>query len=143
MIAARHRFPSRGTAAVRTHIGPMATPLPREAPGAGMTGSGVPPQDLVGTGIRELLRSMLDAATAVRLGATSSDNTQTNYQGTVLPAPVQWQLAHAAAANSESDLQAGIAQSGNAPQMANKTASEGVAAEPLRPAANLPHPGKR
>lgn len=146
MLAARHRFPSRGsmagpTAARGRTEGPMLTPPPTSptrpqppnslargefAPGA------KPIQDLVGTGIRELWTSMLDAATAVRLGGNSA---RPRYFGTVVPSPIYQWLAPAQI-NSEDSVRAGVVNSGNAPQMLNKTAS--AAGGPPRIAASLP-----
>lgn len=145
MLSARHRFPSRGTAASRVQVGPMAMPAPAEAPSGPQAGSGVPPQDLVGTGIREMFVAMLDSAAAIRVGANSHGNPQTTYEGTVLPEPVDWATAHTAEVNGEENLRAGAQQAGNSPQMTNKTISEGSEVEvaPLRPAAQLPAPGRR
>lgn len=121
MLGARHRFPSRGSAAARSSVraseGPMLTPLPAEATGE-FAGNGPPVQDLVGTGIRELFLSMLDSATAVRLGDNSS---RPRYFGTVLPTPQTWRSP--AEVNSQDSVRAGVQSAGNAPEMENKTTS--------------------
>lgn len=148
MLAARHRHPARGSFAVCTRAGgrtegPMLTPPPREparrrpsrltsgefAPGA------KPIQDLVGTGVRELFTSMLDAAVAVRLGDNSA---RPKYFGTVLPQPQVWRSP--AESNSPDAVNAGAINAGNAPEMANKTATSGG---PPRIAASLPPRGPR
>ena len=111
--------------------GPMLTPPPPESP-TGMFRGGLPVQDLVGVGVRELQLSMLDAPTAVRLGGTSD---RPRYFGTVLPAPTsQW--FSAADINTEDQAQAAVVNGGNAPQMLNKTVAQG--AEPPRIARALP-----
>ncbi len=143
MLAAHHRFPSRGSFAVRTVMrgraeGPMLTAPPPAVAGerppelaGGDFAPGAPPvQNLIGTGVRELLGSMLDAATAVRLGDNSA---RPRYFGTVLPQPQVWRSP--AEANSEDSVRAGVANAGNAPGMANKRAAAGT---PPRIAASLP-----
>jgi hypothetical protein len=139
MLAARHRFPSRGTAAVRTHArkqeGPMSTPLPAEATGE-FEGSGPPVQDLIGTGIRELFVGMLDAATAVRLGKTSSTKQTNTYEGTTVPTPQVWRSP--TDLNSGDSVDAAVASAGNAPRAANKTTSQGADPEAPRIARELP-----
>lgn len=134
MLAARHRFPSRGSTAARTAVrtteGPMQTPLPAEATGV-FRRNGPPVQDLVGTGIRELFLSMLDSPTAVRLGDNSA---RPRYFGTVVPQPQVWQSP--AAINSDDQVRSGVKNAGNAPEMQNKRA--GSAEGPPRIAASLP-----
>ena len=144
MLSARHRHPSRGSMAVRTSMrgrseGPMLTPPPAEearhaasrlrrgefAPGA------KPIQDLVGTGVRELFTSMLDSATAVRLGDNSA---RPRYFGTVLPSPQTWRGP--AEVNGEDQVRAGVRNAGNAPEAMNKVASG--SGGPPRIAASLP-----
>ncbi len=142
MLSQRQRFPSRGSAAA---MGPMAIPLPPEAPGGPETGSGVPPQDLNGTGLREFFVGLLEASSAIRTGwTTSHGNSQETYAGTVLPQPVDWENASTAEINGDEELRAGVNVTGNAPQAANQTASDGqiVEAAPMRPAASLPSPGR-
>lgn len=139
MLAARHRFPSRGSFAVRTAArgrteGPMLTAPPPEAPHGQFEGNGAPVQNLVGTAVRELWTSMLDAATAVRLGDNSA---RPRYFGTVLPDPQVWRSP--AETNGEDSVRAGVINSGNAPGMANKNASAGG---PPRIAASLPVRGR-
>lgn len=133
MIAARHRFPSRGsmaaaTASVRVSAA-MQTPPPPEAP-QGMFEGGLPIPNLVRVGVRELFTSMLNAATAVRLGDNAA---KPRYFGTVTPDPQVWRSP--AEPNSEDSVRAGMVSAGNAPQMLNKTTAEG---EPPRIAASLP-----
>lgn len=147
MLRAHHRFPSRGSMAAPSRIGPraegpMATPLPPEqararasrlaggefAPGA------VPIQDLVGTGVRELFTSMLDSATAVRLGDNSA---RPRYFGTVLPSPTVW--LSPSEVNSKDSVRAAVISAGNAPSMENKTTRQGA---PSRIARNLPMRGR-
>ena len=143
MLAARHRFPSRGSAAARTSMrgraeGPMLTAPPPalagEAPsrlqGGEFAPGARPIQNLVGTGIRELWTSMLDAATAVRLGDNSA---RPRYFGTALPQPQVWRTP--AEPNGEDSVRAGTINAGNAPQMSNKTAAAG---EAPRIASSLP-----
>lgn len=147
MLAARHRFPSRGAMAVRTRArgrteGPMLTPLPPETGGGaprrlagGQFAPGAKPiQNLVGTGVRELWTSMLDAATAVRLGDNSANP---RYFGTVLPSPQQWQMP--SDPNAGDSVRSGVINAGNAPEMVNKTTSQG---SPPRIAASLPVRGR-
>ncbi|MDX6609030.1 MAG: hypothetical protein QOF85_955 [Solirubrobacterales bacterium] len=147
MIAARHRFPSRGSFAAPTAArgraeGPMLTaPPPEEARGrpsrlqGGEFAPGAKPvQDLIGTGVRELFTSMLDAATAVRLGDNSA---RPRYFGTVLPQPQVWRTP--SDLNAEDSIRAGMINAGNAPEMANKSASSGG---PPRIAASLPVRGR-
>lgn len=136
MLAARHRFPSRGSMASATATrgarseGSMLTEPPPEQPTGMFTGNPLPIQNLVGAGIRELWTSMLDTATAIRLGDTSS---RPRYFGTAAPDPQTW-LAPVET-NGADEVSAGVINAGNAPQMANKTAAQG---EPPRIAANLP-----
>lgn len=133
MLASRHRFPSRGSAAARSAVGaegPMLTPLPAERIGR-FRGSGAPVQDLVGTGLRELFVGMLDSPTAVRLGDNSS---RPRYFGTVLPQPQVWQSP--AEVNSDDQLRSSVKNAGNAPEMMNKRAGE--AGGPPRVASSLP-----
>lgn len=114
----------------------MATPLPAESIGQ-FSGNGAPVQDLVGTGIRELLTGMLDAATAVRLGKTSSTKQTDTYLGTVLPNPQEWRTP--SDSNSTDEVGAGVINAGNAPQALNKTAAAGgEPPEPPRIARSLP-----
>jgi hypothetical protein len=139
MLAARHRFPSRGTAAVRTRAkkqeGPMATPLPPEATGQ-FEGNGPPVQNLVGVGIRELFVGMLDAATAVRLGKTSSTKQTNTYEGTTVPSPQVWRSP--TDLNDSDAVDSAVVSAGNAPRAANKTTSQGANPEAPRIAATLP-----
>lgn len=107
----------------------MLTPLPAEKIGH-FRGSGAPVQDLVGTGLRELMGSMLDSPTAIRLGDVSA---RPRYFGTVLPQPQVWQSP--AEVNSDDQVRSGIKNSGNAPEMQNKRPGDGG---PPRIAANLP-----
>jgi hypothetical protein len=141
LLSARQRFPGRGTSAARAVArvseGPMLTVPPPEDPKAppsrlagGQFAPGAKPiQDLIGTGVRELFTSLLDAGTAVRLGDTSS---RPRYFGTVLPTPQTWRSP--ADVNSPDSVDSAVINSGNAPQMVNKNASEG----PPRIAASLP-----
>ncbi|HWW67815.1 MAG TPA: hypothetical protein VNY83_07495 [Solirubrobacterales bacterium] len=136
MLASRHRFPSRGSMAVRTAArgrteGPMLTAPPPEAPHGQFEGDAVPVQNLVGTAIRELWTSMLDSATAVRLGDNSA---RPRYFGTVLPQPQVWRSP--AEVNGPDQVRSAVINAGNAPEMTNKTASSG--AGPPRIAASLP-----
>ena len=94
-----------------------------------------PIQDLIGTGVRELFTSMLDAATAVRLGDTSS---RPRYFGTVLPQPQVWRSP--SEVNAEDSVRAGVINAGNAPEMTNKTAAAGAAP---RIASSLPSAVRR
>jgi hypothetical protein len=148
MIAARHRFPSRGSFAVGTAArgrseGPMLTPPPParagEPPpkivGGEFAPGALPIQNLVGTAVRELWTSMLDSATAVRLGDNSA---RPRYFGTVLPQPQVWRSP--AETNAEDNVRAAVINSGNAPEMANKSASSGSG--PPRIAAGLPVRGR-
>jgi hypothetical protein len=135
MLAAHHRFPSRGSMAAPTHArgrteGPMLTPPPPEPPSGMFRGDGAPVQNLVGTALRELWTSMLDAGTAVRLGGNSA---RPRYFGTVLPSPQKW--LSPSDPNSEDSVRAGVKNGGNAPQMVNKTAAQG---SPPRIASTLP-----
>jgi hypothetical protein len=143
LLSARHRHPSRGSMAARTAArgrteGPMLTAPPPEEPGqpapsivSGQFAPGAKPiQNLIGTGVRELFTSMLDAATAVRLGDNSA---RPRYFGTVTPEPVAWEVP--SIVNSGDEVNAGVVSSGNAPAMANKTAASG---SPPRIAASLP-----
>lgn len=101
--------------------GPMLTAPPAErAPG--MFRGGLPVQDLVGTALRELELSMLDANTAIRLGANSS---RPRYFGTVLPAPTKQWLSPSDV-NTEDQVRAAVVNGGNAPTMANKRAAQGA-----------------
>lgn len=149
MLAARHRFPSRGSMAVRTRAGagtegPMLTPPPSEAPRhrvsslvrGEMVPGAKPIQDLVGTGIRELWTSMLDIGTAVRLGDNSS---RPRYFGTGWPSPQNWGAASTAQVNGADAVNAGAVNAGNAPEFENKNASNGG---PPRIAATLPVRGR-
>ena len=136
MLAARHRFPSRGSMAGRTAARgrteePMLTEPPPEGSSRGIfAGNPLPIQNLVGTAIRELRTSMLNTATAIRLGDNSS---KPRYFGTAAPDPQVW--LSPVNPNSEDAVSAGAINAGNAPQMMNKTASQG---EPPRIAASLP-----
>lgn len=139
MLAARHRFPSRGSMAAPTRAGgraqgAMLTPPPPEAPSGMFTGDRAPVQNLVGTAVRELVISMLDAPTAIRLGATAA---KPRYFGTVLPSPQNWR---GPADDAEDSVRAGVKSGGNAPQMANKTTAQGAPApdEAPRIARSLP-----
>jgi len=120
MLSMRHRFPSRGSVAGRpASRRQMGAMLPGPPPGVGIgefAGNEGPPQNIHGVAIRELFVSMLDAATAIRLGDTSS---KPRYFGTVLPSPQV--LRGPSSVNSEDNLEAGLINAGNAPQMANKT----------------------
>lgn len=133
MISARHRFPSRGSMAVAsagTRIeSSMLTAPPPEAP-TGMFQGGLPLVNLVGVGVRELFTSMLNTATAIRLGDNSA---RPRYFGTVTSDPQVWQSP--AQTNAEDNVRAGLLNAGNAPQAINKTTAEG---EPPRVAATLP-----
>lgn len=122
MLSMRHRFPSRGSVAARPpsrrQMGAML-PAPPEGVGSGeFAGNQGPPQNLVGVALRELWVSILDAGTAIRLGDTSG---KPRYFGTVTAAPQV--LRSPSEANSPDSVNAGVLSSGNAPQMANKTAS--------------------
>jgi hypothetical protein len=149
MLAARHRFPSRGSMAVRTRAGartegPMLTPPPPEAPRGrisslvrGQFAPGAKPiQNLVGTGVRELWTSMLDASTAIRLGDNSS---RPRYFGTGWPDPQNWAAASTAEVNGDDAVRSGAVNAGNAPEFENKVASNGG---PPRIAASLPVRGR-
>lgn len=134
MLAARHRFPSRGSMAAATAVrgrveASMLTAPPPEAP-TGMFQGGLPIQNLVGAGVRELWTSMLNTATAVRLGNNSA---RPRYFGTAAPDPQVFRGP--AEPNTADGVSAGVINAGNAPQMANKTTAQG---EPPRIAANLP-----
>jgi hypothetical protein len=144
MLAARHRFPSRGSMAARTAArgrseGPMLTVGPpqvaNEPPpqivGGEFAPGALPIQNLVGTAVRELWTSMLDSAVAVRLGDTSS---KPRYFGTVTPSPQVWRAP--SEANAPDSVNAGVINAGNAPGMSNKSASG--AGGPPRIAASLP-----
>jgi hypothetical protein len=135
VLAARHRFPSRGSMAVRTTVAAtdasMVTPPPPE-PSKGMfEGNPLPIQNLVGVAVRELFGSMMNAATAVRL-ASNSD--QPRYFGTEIDPPVNQWLSPAEI-TGEDQVRSAVVNGGNAPQMANKTAAQG---EAPRIAASLP-----
>jgi hypothetical protein len=134
--------------AVCTHArgrteGPMLTAPPPEAArarpsrlAAGEFAPGaLPIQNLVGTGVREIFTSMLDAAVAVRLGDNSA---RPKYFGTGYPQPQAWRSP--SEANSPDSVDAATINAGNAPEMANKTASSGSAP---RIAASLPPRGPR
>jgi hypothetical protein len=108
---------------------PAGEPLPRIVGGQYAPGA-KPIQNLIGTGVRELFTSMLDAATAVRLG---DDSARPRYFGTVLPLPQVWRSP--AETNSEDAVRASVINSGNAPEMSNKSAASGAAP---RIARNLP-----
>ena len=135
MLYPRQRFPSRGSVArrpaSRRQMGAMLPPPP-ETPGQGKFRDAPGPiQDIVGTVIGELRTSMLDAATALRLGDTSS---KPRYFGTILAAPQA--LLSPSEVNEPGNIQAGVANAGNAPQMENKTASGApriARSLPLRP----------
>lgn len=136
MLAGRHRFPSRGSMAARTAMGgrsegPMLTAPPPEAPTGMFAGNPLPIQNLVGVGVRELFTGLYDAATAIRLGDTSS---QPRYFGTEVPSPTEW-LGPADIQGSD-QVAAGVINAGNAPQMQNKVAAQGD--EPPRIASSLP-----
>jgi hypothetical protein len=146
MLASRFRFPSRGSFAASTRArgrteGPMLT-VPAPAPPddrqpsivRGQFAPGAKPiQNLVGTGIRELWTSMLDSATAVRLGDNSA---RPRYFGTVLPTPQVWRTP--SDVNAGDSVRAGAINAGNAPEMVNKSASN--PGGPPRIAASLPRP---
>lgn len=100
--------------------GPMLTPPPPERP-TGMFRGGLPVQNLVAAGVRELRLSMLDAPTAVRLGGTSD---RPKYFGTVLPAPTKQWLSPSDV-NTEDQIRAAVVNGGNAPAMMNKSAAQG------------------
>lgn len=147
MIAAHLRFPSRGSFAAPARArgraeGPMlSVPAPEEpkAPPSRLTSGEFAPgakpiQDLIGTGVRELFVSMLDAATAVRLGDNSG---KPSYFGTVLPTPQVWQTP--SDVNSPDSVRASLVNAGNAPEMQNKRAASGSAP---RIAASLPVRGR-
>lgn len=120
------------TALGRGAEGPMLTPPPAEPTIGAFRGKAVPVQDLVGTAVRELELSMLDAPTAVRLGGTSA---MPRYFGTVLPAPAgQW--LSPSDVNTEDQVRAAVVNGGNAPSMLNKTAAQ--TAELPRIARSLP-----
>lgn len=148
MLSARHRFRSRGSfaagaAAGGVAEGPMLSVPAPESPrrrasrlsGGEFAPGAKPIQDLIGTGVRELFTSMLDAATAVRLGDNSA---RPRYFGTVLPQPQVWRTP--SEANGEDSVRASLINSGNAPEMVNKTAAAGV---PPRIASTLPSPVSR
>jgi hypothetical protein len=126
------------SAAGKSGEGTMLTPPPpepaRRAPKRKTSGEfaagPAPIQDLVGTGVRELLSSMLDAATAIRLGDNSA---RPRYFGTVTPSPQVFRAP--SEANTPDAVAAGVRNAGNAPEMSNKTASSG---SPPRIAASLP-----
>jgi hypothetical protein len=94
-----------------------------------------PIQNLVGTGVRELWTSMLDVATAVRLGDVSA---RPRYFGTGYPNPQTWRTP--SDVNSEDAVNAGAINAGNAPEMVNKNASN--PGGPPRIAASLPVRGR-
>lgn len=135
MLSARHRFPSRGAMAARTAVGgraegPMVTQPPPEKPTGMFRGSPLPIQNLVAAGVRELRVSMLDAATAIRLGGNSA---RPRYFGTTVAPPTEQWLAPADV-TGEDQVRAGVINGGNAPQMLNKTTAEGGGeAEPEAP----------
>jgi hypothetical protein len=148
VLAAHHRFPSRGSFAVRSRAGGraegamLAVPAPEPARArASRLASGEfapgarPIQNLVGTGVRELWTSMLDAATAVRLGDSSA---RPRYFGTVLPQPQVWRTP--SDLNAQDSVRAGTINAGNAPEMVNKNASN--PGGPPRIAASLPARGR-
>lgn len=143
MLAARHRFPSRGSMAVRTRAGGRAEGAMLTAPPPAQAGAppskiaggefapgALPIQNLVGTAVRELWTSMLDSATAIRLGDNSA---RPRYFGTVLPQPQVWRAP--SEVNAEDSVRAGMINAGNAPEMSNKKASQ---SGPPRVAASLP-----
>ena len=147
MLPARHRFRSRGSFAARSAMrgkaeGAMVTVPPParagEAPsrlrGGEFAPGALPIQNLVGTAVRELWTSMLDSATAVRLGDTSA---RPSYFGTVLPQPQVWRSP--AEANAQDNIRSGVINAGNAPEALNKTAAIGG---PPRVAASLPVRGR-
>lgn len=142
MLAARHRFRSRGSAGAaaaargRAEGAMVQVPLPalerrpRSSLEAGELAPGAKPiQNLVGTGLRELFTSMLDASTAVRLGGNAA---RPRYFGTVLPQPQVWQMP--SDPNSPDSIRSAVINAGNAPEMANKTTAGGAP----RVAASLP-----
>lgn len=136
MLAARHRFPSRGSMSARTAVGgraegPMLTAPPPEPSGGMFEGNPLPVQNLVGAGVRELFTGLYDAATAIRLGGTSS---LPRYFGTSQPSPTEW--LGPADVQGDDQVAAGVINAGNAPQMQNKVAAQGD--EPPRIAASLP-----
>lgn len=136
MLAARHRFPSRGSMAGRTaargraEVAMLTEPPPEGASRGMFAGNPLPIQNLVGAAVRELRVSMLNVATAVRLGDNSS---KPRYFGTAAPDPQVW--LSPTSQNSEDAINAAAINAGNAPQMLNKTASQG---EAPRVAASLP-----
>lgn len=135
MLAARHRFPSRGSMAVRTAAGlaaqgPMLTAPPPERPTGMFEGNPLPIQNLVGVGVRELFTSLYDAATAVRLGDTAD---RPRYFGTEVASPTEWLTP--AEVQGPDQVAAAVINAGNAPQMQNKVAAYG---EVPRIAASLP-----
>lgn len=143
MLSARHRFRSRGSMAAGTAAGGrieatmVAVPPPAIAgePPSHLEGGQLAPgarpiQNLVGTGVRELFTSMLNVATAVRLGDNSA---RPRYFGTVTPQPQVWRTP--AEVSGEDEVKAAVINAGNAPEFANKNASSG---SPPRIAASLP-----
>src|SRR5690349_9307449 len=120
MLSARHRFRSRGAFAAGAAAGGVAegpmlgapAPEPPRRRASRLSGGEFAPgakpiQDLIGTGVRELFTSMLDAATAVRLGDNSS---RPRYFGTVLPQPQIWRTP--SEANGEDSVRASLINSG-------------------------------
>ena len=135
MLSFRQRFPSRGSVAARP---PSRAQLVAMVPGpaAGMgtgefAGSEGPPQNVFGAALRELRVSLLDAATAIRLGDTSS---KPRFFGTEAGSPQA--LIGPTSVNSPDEIDASIVSSGNAPQAINKTSSGApriARSLPLRP----------
>lgn len=133
MLPTHHRFPGRGSIGrrpvSRRQAGAML-PGPPPGPDAGaFSGNGPPVQDIVGAIVRELRVSVLDTATAVRLGGRGA----MTYFGTVLP-PMQ-RFTAPSEVNQPDSVRAGVIQAGAAPRAMNKTASSG---EPQRIARTLP-----
>lgn len=148
MLSARHRYRSRGSFAAGAAAGGRAegtmvsvpAPEPPRARASRLAGGEFAPgakpiQDLVGTGVREVFTSMLDAATAVRLGDVAA---RPRYFGTVLPQPQVWRTP--SEVNDQDSVRAAVISAGNAPEFDNKTASPGGVP---RIAASLPSAGKR
>jgi hypothetical protein len=143
MLSARHRFRSRGSMtagaagggrieATMVTVPPaaIAGEPPSHLQGGQYAPGALPIQDLIGTGVRELFTSMLNAATAVRLGGNSA---KPRYFGTVTPNPQVWRTP--SDVNDPEEVRAGVINAGNAPQFSNKNASAGT---PPRIARSLP-----
>lgn len=96
----------------------LATPPPGANVGQ-LELEGQPIQDPVGAIVGQLRTSMLNVATAVRLGGRG----KMTYFGTVLP-PLQ-RFTSPSQPNEPNEVRAAVAQAGVAPRALNKTASSG------------------